>query len=103
MTKYLGSIRRVDCAEAVVVLASGVYLEFRLDPKMEAVTRNLIETKRYRMGVPSRTSILVDGYIYHQVKQEIVKAIKAHRAKMQLPPALRAVSCHPYQLSLSFR
>ena len=91
MTKYCGSLQRVDCAEAVVVLASGIYLEFRLDPKKEAVTGNLMETRRYRLGVPPRTSILVDGDVYQETREAVVEAIKSHRAEMYLPPALRVV------------
>ena len=102
MTKCQGSLRHVDCAEAVVVLSSGVYLEFRLDPKKEAVTRNLIETKRYRLGVPPRTSILVDGHVYQETRKAVVEAIRTHRAKMYLPPALRAIECASQQLRLLF-
>ena len=103
MTRCNGSLRHVDCAEAVVVLASGVYLEFRLDPKKEAVTRNLIETKRYRLGVPPRTSILVDGDVYQETRVAVVEAIRAHRAKVYLPPALREVHRQPYQFLLPLK
>lgn len=86
MTKTLGSLRRVDCVEAEVVLASGVYLVFRLDTLKRATVRNLIEVSRRKIGAQPRESILVDGGTYLAVKRGVLAAILAHRAKMALPP-----------------
>ena len=86
MTKNLGSLRRVDCVEAEVVLASGVYLIFRLDTAKEPCVRNLIEVSRSRQNMRPRESIVVDAWVYLETKRAVVKAILAHRQKMRLPP-----------------
>jgi len=104
MTKKLGSLRRVDCVEAEVVLASGVYLVFRLDTGKTPSVRNLIEVSRSRKGARPRESILVDGGTYLAVKRGVLQAILAHRAKMNLPPPRpRSVPVsrgHQYRLPL---
>jgi hypothetical protein len=102
--KTLGSLRRVDCVEAEVVLASGVYLVFRLDTAKSAEVRNVIEVSRTRMGARPRESIQIDSVTYLAVKRGVLEAILAHRAKMHLPPpAPRVIPVgggHQYRLPL---
>lgn len=104
MTKTLGNLRRVDCVEAEVVLACGVYLTFRLDTRKAPGVRNLVEVSRTRMGMRPRESILIDGGTYLAVKRGVLAAILAHRAKMALPPpkpqAVRVTPEHQYRLPL---
>jgi len=85
-TRTLGSLRRVDCVEAEVVLACGVYLTFRLDYAKPPEARHLVEVSRSRKGARPRESIPVDAYTYLETKRAVVKAIAGHREKMRLPP-----------------
>ena len=81
--KSFGSIRRIDCVEAEVVLACGAYLTFRLDATSLSL-RNLIEVKRYRMCMQPRQSILVDAYVLQKAKRAAFDAILAHRSRMYI-------------------
>ena len=100
--EYLGSIRRVDCVEAEVVLASGIYLVFRLAVTNEPTLRNLIEVNRMRKGVPPRTMFPIDGILYGWVRRGVLRAILEHRAKMHLPERVRSKPDEHFQLSLKF-
>jgi len=96
MTVY-GILRRVDCAEAEVSLASGVVLVYRLDPRKAPVLRNLIEVDR-------RPRVPINAYTLSRVRRGIIDAIVAHRQKFHLPTPLRVVPLGPreYQLTLKF-
>ena len=67
MSGILGRLN-VNRVEAEVVLASGVYLSFRLKPGREPAVRNLVEVDRYRAHAPRHTFIPVDAGTYDKVK-----------------------------------
>lgn len=97
------SIRRVDCVEAEAVLSNGVYLTFRQDIRKSLKIRHCIETKRTRMGAKHGDSIPLDARIWEEVRREVHRAIMAHRAKMQLPPApIELRYTRPRQLDFVF-
>ena len=98
--KSLGSLRRVDCIEAEVVLASGVYLTFRLDASRAATVGNLVEVRRSRMDMQPRESILVDARILQKARAAAFDAIIAHRTKMHLPAPKPVRPPKPYQPKL---
>ena len=101
--RTLGNLRRVDCVGAEVVLASGVYLTFRLDYRKSPEVRHLVEVSRSRKGARPRESILVDAHTYLETKRGVVKAIAAHREKMRLPPPRPTVVNRPgFQYRLPF-
>lgn len=102
MSKPLGSIRRVDCVEAEVVLANGIYLSFRLSSEFSDVG-HLQETRRTRMGATPRQSILIDARFLQVVRREVVKRILAHRAAMNLRPAPKQPNRKEHQFSLVLR
>lgn len=80
-----GSLRRCDCGDAEIVLATGVYLTFRLTRNAKPVPQNLIETSRRRMGVPQGIAIAVPGILLQHARREAFRAIMAHRTAMRLP------------------
>lgn len=103
MTKILGSLRRADCAEAEVVLATGVYLTFRLETWKSPTKWNLVEVNRARKGSKHGDSILVDAGLLRSARQEAYRAIMAHRATMgRLPPPIEERYRKPHQLSFMF-
>ncbi len=97
MKKTIGSLRRVDCIEADVVLASGVYLTFKLDVSRVATVGNLVEVKRWRMHMQPRQSILVDAYTLQRARRAAFDAIMSHRAKMRLPLPKPVPPPRPFQ------
>lgn len=98
--KSYGSLRRVDCVEAEVVLASGVYLTFRLDTARAATVGNLVEIKRYRLHMQPRQSILVNAYVLQKVRKAAFNAIMSHRGNMSLPAPKPIRPPKPYQPKL---
>jgi hypothetical protein len=97
-----GSLRRCDRAEAEVVLASGVYITFRLETWKAPGQQNLVEVLRTRKGAARGDSILVDARELQAARHEAFRAIMAHRATMLLPPPPVELRFRPRQLSFSF-
>jgi hypothetical protein len=103
MTKILGSLRRSSFTEAEVVLATGVYLTFRLDANKQPFKENLVEVKRFRMGSAPGDFIVVDPRLLRSARQEACRAIIAHRATIiRLPEPVEQRYRKPHQLSFMF-
>jgi len=96
--KTYGSIRRTDCTEAQIVLASGVYLTFRLAADRNTL-QSLIEVDRRRMHMRPRESILVDARLLTEARRAAFDAILKHRAAMRLRTVKEKFGSRPYQLS----
>lgn len=102
MTKILGSLRRADWTEAEIVLATGVYLTFRLDPNKQPYRHNLVEVKRARMGSRHGDKIDVDKWLLQSARKEAHRAILAHRATIiRLPDPIEERYRKPHQLSFT--
>lgn len=100
MTKNLGSIRRVDCVEAELVTADGVYLSFRLPPEKRTLN-HLVEVRRSRLNMRQRESILVDAHTLGLARRAALEAILRHRVAMHLLPRVDAPQeKRPFQLRL---
>ena len=99
--KSFGTIRSTNCVEAEVVLASGVYLTFRLDAG-KSTLNNLIEVKRFRLHMQPRESILVDAYVLGKARRAALDAILAHRRAMHLPVPRQERKRNAFQLPFKF-
>ena len=100
--KTLGTIRRSDCVHCELVLASGVYLTFRLDVRTTSLNY-LVEVKRERKCMRPREVILVDAHTLRLARKAALRSILAHRAKMHLPALRIQTSPRARQLSLNLR
>ena len=98
--KTLGSIRRSDCVEAELVLASGVYLTFRLAAGKSSLN-SLIEVKRTRRYMRPRESIRVDAHMLQKARRAALDAILAHRQAMHMHAPLKQ-RARAQQLPLKF-
>lgn len=97
VAKTLGSIRRADCVEAELVLASGVYLTFRLDTS-KVDLRSLVEVKRTRAHARHHESILIDARLLQAARRAALDAILKHRKAMHLKAAVLPRERRPVQL-----
>src|SRR5690349_2759515 len=97
--KTLGTIRRTDCVEAELVLASGVYLTFRL-PADRTVINSLIEVQRSTKSMRPRESILVDAHTLQLARKAAFDAILRHRSSMHIRMMVKVWAGEkPFQLS----
>lgn len=81
--KTLGGIRSVNCTEAVISLATGVILTFRIGIEHRSL-RHCIEVNRTRRFAKPRESILVDAHTLQLARSTALDVILKHRKRMQL-------------------
>lgn len=90
-------------SEATVWLTTGEKLTFHCEAARLAITRNVVEVRREKVGVPHRTFIPIAARVLSAIKREVANAIRKYRSQFLFPvPPVeeRYDRQRPIQLSL---
>jgi hypothetical protein len=97
--KHYGSLRTVNLVEAYIVLASGVYITFRL-AKDRTLQQHLVEVDRTRV-MGQKMNLEIHPTVYREIRAAAFQAIMRHRSHFRLPaPPIEHRYTKPHQLQL---